>query len=249
MLGKDEWDGLYKDQKITYDKKYIYIPSKIIKSFVSDTVFEIINILDNNINRIGIIDEKIDLIILTGAFSNSKILQNNINKRYKQSHLILFSKFPNESIMRGAAIYGLMPNKILYRVSPVTIGIGIYEKKEGKCLNQTINDDKEIVCYTIKTFIKMGEIIKNNNIITHKIIPWNREKIKLFVYSTFEKELSLNNGKKIWEIEYELNRPNSFSNNIDIKVSMKFSNYITLSIMDAKNNSKNNYKSSIFYYF
>ena len=50
----------------------------------------------------------------------------------------------------------------------------------------------------------MGETLKNNEIISYKIIPWNRKKLKLNIYSTFEKVLSPNNGKKIGEIIYEL---------------------------------------------
>ena len=244
FIGKDIWSGNYKDHKIFYDKNYIYIPSNIIKSFISDTVTEIIDKLDNIINRIGIINEKIDLIILTGEFSSSKILQNKLNERFKKSHGILFSKSPIGSIAKGAAIFGLMPDKIAYRVSPVTINIEIYEKKDGECLNQIINDDNEILCSVNKTFIRMGETIKNNDIVSYKINPWDRKKIKLNIYSTFEKVLSSNNGKKIGEIEYELNKSNSLLKNIDIEVSMKFSNYISVSIKD----SNNNYKSYILYY-
>ena len=58
FIGKDIWSGNYKDHKIFYDKNYIYIPSNIIKSFISDAVTEIIDKLDNIINRIGIINEK-----------------------------------------------------------------------------------------------------------------------------------------------------------------------------------------------
>lgn len=244
LFRKDVWSGNYKDHKIFYDKNYIYIPSNIIKSFISDTVTEIIDKLDNIINTIGIINEKIDLIILTGEFSSSKILQNKINVRFKKSHDILFSKSPIESIMKGAAIFGLMPDKILYRDSPVTINIEIYEKKDGECLKQIINDDNEVLCSTNKTFIKMGEAIKNNDIVSYKINPWNRKKIKLNIYSTFEKVLSSNNGEKIGEIEYELNESNSPLKNIDIEISMKLSNDITVSIRD----SNNNYKSYKLYY-
>lgn len=243
-MRKDIWDGDYKGQKIVYDKNFIYIPSKIIKSFISDIVIEIINRLDNIINIIGIINEKIDLIIFTGEFSSAKMLQNKINERYKKIYSILFSKSPIESIMKGAAIFGLMPDKLLFRVSPVTIVIEIYEKKDGQCLNQIINDDNEILCSTNKTFIKMGETFKNNDIISYKIIPWSRKKLKINIYSTFEKVLSLNNGKKIGEIEYELNELKSPLKNIYIEISMKFSNYITVSIID----SKNNYNSYILFY-
>ena len=89
-MRKDIWDGDYKGQKIVYDKNFIYIPSKIIKSFISDIVIEIINRLDNIINIIGIINEKIDLIIFTGEFSSAKMLQNKINERYKNSTLYYF---------------------------------------------------------------------------------------------------------------------------------------------------------------
>ena len=45
---------------------------------------------------------------------------------------VAFMKEPQESVMKGAALFGLKPTQIVRRIIPVTIGIESYEKKESE---------------------------------------------------------------------------------------------------------------------
>ena len=45
---------------------------------------------------------------------------------------VAFMKEPQESVMKGAALFGLKPTQIVRRIIPVTIGIESYEKKRVK---------------------------------------------------------------------------------------------------------------------
>ena len=192
-------------------------------------------------------NEKIRLILFTGGFSSSKILQNSIKNAFNKSYIIYFSKNPNETIMKGAAIYGLKPNSILFRVSPVTIGIGIYKdfnENKGTCEKQ-MNIEGEFFCFGIITFIQKGETIKNNSIIKKKIIPWYKDKINVELFSTFNEDFSKNEYNKLGDIELKFIENDLPLKNRDIEILMKFSNYITVSLLDK---TYKNYKSEEFYY-
>ena len=192
-------------------------------------------------------NEKIRLILFTGGFSSSKILQNSIKNAFNKSYIIYFSKNPNETIMKGAAIYGLKPNSILFRVSPVTIGIGIYKDfigNKGTCEKQ-MNIEGEFFCFEIITFIQKGKTIKNNSIIKKKIIPWYKDKINVELFSTFNEDFSKNEYNKLGDIELKFIENDLPLKNRDIEISLKFSNYITVSLLDK---TYKNYKSEEFYY-
>ena len=45
---------------------------------------------------------------------------------------VAFMKEPQESVMKGAVLFGLKPTQIVRRIIPVTIGIESYEKKESE---------------------------------------------------------------------------------------------------------------------
>ena len=242
------WEGKYIDRKITFTRDHISIPSDIIKSFITETSINIINEMQAIFDKMSIIKEKIELIIITGGFSTHKILQNEIKKNFEKSHFISFLKSPLETIMKGAAIYGLNPDKILYRVSPVTIGIGIYinfEENEGKCEKQLKGDDEQFRCFKYITFIEKGKTFQNTQIISKKIKPWEKNKVNIIIYSTFNDILSSNDCKELGEIVFELDGNSLPLENREIEVSFKFSNYITVSVFD-KNSKKE--KSSKFYY-
>ena len=242
-------EGKYKNRKIRYNKEYIDIPSDIIKSFINDAATNIIKEINNIIEEMNKMKEKIGILIFIGGFANSKILQNKINNEFK-SYLVYFFPDQKDTITKGAAIYGLYPNKILYRVSPVTIGIGIYidfEEEKGICEPRIKNENGEIFCFKILSIIQKGQILKSNEIIKKRNInPWNLDKINIDIFSTFNDDFSSKDEiNKLGDIKLnfvEVN-PNLKKKNIDI--SMKFTNYITVTVFEK---GKKNENSTIFYY-
>ena len=196
----------------------------------------------------SIIKEKIELIIITGGFSNSKMFQNEINEHFKKAHFISFDKNPLETVMKGAAIYGLRPNQILYRVSPVTIGIGIYiyfEDNVGKCEKQLRDDEENMRCHKFITLIKKGQEMKSDDIISTKVIPWEKKNINISFYSTFNDNLSIDDCCKLEEMKLNLSESKEYLKNREIEVSLSFSNLVSASISEKSTSNK---ISSLFYY-
>jgi hypothetical protein len=245
---KNNWEGKYKDQIINYNKTNINIPSDIIKSFINENIANIIKEIEIIIDKMSVIKEKIELIIITGGFSSSKMFQKEVNDHFKKAHFISFDKTPLETIMKGAAIYGLRPNQILYRVSPVTLGIGVYiyfEDNVGKCEKQLRDDEENMRCFKFITLIPKGQEIKNTYIISTKVIPWEKKGINISFYSTFNDNLTIKDCYKLKEMKLDLTESTSYLKNTEIEVSISFSNQVNATISEK---SKSNKISSSFYY-
>ena len=245
---KNNWEGKYKDQIIIYNKTNINIPSNIIKSFINENIVNIIKEIEKIIDKISVIKEKIELIIITGGFSSSKMFQNEVNNHFKKAHFISFDKTPLETVMKGAAIYGLRPNQILYRVSPVTLGIGVYiyfEDNVGKCEKQLRDYEENMRCFKFITLIHKGQEIKNTDIISTKVIPWEKKNINISFYSTFNDNLTIEDCYKLEEMKLDLTESSAYLKNREIEVSLIFSNQVNATISEK---SKSNKISSSFYY-
>ena len=245
---KNNWEGKYKDQKIIYNRTNINIPSDIIKSFIKENIVNIIKEIETIIDKMSVLKEKIELIIITGGFSSSKWFQNEINDHFNKAHFISFDKTPIETVMKGAAIYGLRPNQILYRVSPVTIGIGMYiyfEDNVGKCEKQLRDDEENMRCFKFITLIQKGQEIKSNNIISAKVIPWEKKRINISFYSTFNDNLTVNDCYELKEMKLDLTESTEYLKNREIEVSLSFSNQVNATISEKSTSNK---ISSSFYY-
>ena len=97
---------------------------------------------------------------------------------------VAFMKEPQESAMKGAALFGLKPTQIIRRIIPVTIGIESYEKKESEdsiCNGEYIDDKNVTRCQKFKIFSIKGQSIDANEIIYHHIYPDSMNK-KIIIY-------------------------------------------------------------------
>ena len=103
------WDIDYQNYKIKNEKGKVFIPLEYLKKLIHDMSN---NIIEEAEYLIKSIDEKIDLIIVTGEFSQSKVFQNNLIRNFGKSYNLLFLDDFEKTIMKGAAIYGFKPNKI-----------------------------------------------------------------------------------------------------------------------------------------
>ena len=138
--------------------------------------------------------------------------------------------------MRGAAIFGINKNQILYRISPVTIGVTNYEiiNEDDECEISDRNQNGNLVCLKYKIFAKRAKSIKNNEIIEHKIKPINET---VNIYSSFDNEIKEKNKNFLDAIEIpESDLP--FENRT-IFVSIRFSNYLNVSVTDDDSKDSN----------
>jgi molecular chaperone DnaK (HSP70) len=154
--------------EVKYDNNYLYVPKDLMKRIILKNILPIIE-------HIKVLLEKfknIDLLVFTGGFSNCKILIEEIKKNFKGIQYKILSR-PETSVMNGAVIYGIKPNKIISRRVPYTIGISTYSlQKDGtECRNKVIKNNNEILCEYFDIYKRIGEDINNNDIKEHSYLP------------------------------------------------------------------------------
>ena len=236
----DNCEGSFNGTKIQYSSTHINIPSQIIIDIISEIALNIVNMINRSFSKTN---ENIDLIVLTGGFSSCKIFEKKVRNNFKGSlKELVFLESPQETVMKGAAIFGLRPNQILYRISPATIAVNNYEIINEKEECQTLEEDENgnSRCLKYKVFIARGIAVKTNQIIQYKIKPINET---INIYYSFDDEISQKDSNLLGTLEIP---PSEISlENRTITVSMKFSNYINVTVMD-EDSKKGNWK--IIYY-
>ena len=182
----------------------------------------------------------IDLIIFTGGFINNKIFKERINE-YKKGHKpgIIFMKEPQLTVMKGAALFGLNQNKKIKRIIPLTLGVISYEKIN---LNEICDDEyldinkKEKRCYKYLIFVRRNDSIENDKIISHEIyIKYKR----IYIFYSYENEITKYNYKVLGCVDANFNESNNNNDIKKINLTMKFNDYINISIIDNNFNVQN----------
>ena len=221
-------------EKFTYDNNGLMIPYEYISNIIEQTTTNIIFYLEHILAKI----DHIDLIVFTGGFSANKIFKEKIEE-YKKGHNseIIFMKEPKIEVMKGAALFALRPNHIIKRIIPITIGVTSYELENTNeaCNYEYIDENKnETRCYKYLILVQKKESIKENQIINREIyITYKR----IYIYYSYEKEINKKNKFVLGYIDSNLDESN---NNIKkLHLTMTFSNYINVSIIDEKLNVQN----------
>lgn len=101
---KEIWSVDYQNYEIKHSKGKVMIPLGLLKDLIHSYCKKVIQEIDN---IIGNLKEKVDIFIIGGEMSKSKILQDNIMRSYSKSHEILYLDDIEKTIMKGSAIYGL----------------------------------------------------------------------------------------------------------------------------------------------
>ena len=150
--------------KIKSIKKWVIdFPHKIIYNYIKKQVSSICEIINNILKY----DKGINSIILVGGYCSNEILISEIKKQLsnKISHFFQPSK-PCLSIMEGAVLFGLNPNKIVQRKAKYTIGMSINAKWNEEIHSKNGNKyydeiDKFYRCENcFDAFIKINETIE-----------------------------------------------------------------------------------------
>ena len=187
FLRKKEGNFTFDNQTIKINKFNINFPLSLSGKFISENI----DLLNEKINEI--IQElkkkqnlNINNIIVTGGLSRNKIFKEKLKSNFSEDDNFIhyLSSYEND-ISKGAVFYGMNPDKIKNKISPITLGIrknDIKNKKEN-----------------IELLIKKGEEIKNINLIKY-IKPKSTEQkyIKINIY------LSKDDYKDLKELENNL---------------------------------------------
>ena len=204
---RDNCKCKYNDIEIPYTSTHISIPNHLVLKIINDLGDKIINKIKQKINS------KIDFdyVVITGGFSQNKILEKRLNDSLKSQIDLIFLTEPEKTVMKGAAIYGIKPNQIKQRIIPVSIGISL--------------DDEKFL-----TFIKRGESVDVTTPIKSKPIEIIGNSI-MFYYNYKKKEID--NENKEFLDEVKIPYIDSFEKR-NVIISLKFSSYITVEVKDIE---------------
>ena len=179
----------------------------------------------------------IDMIVLTGGFSNCKILIDEIKRNFNSIPYKILSR-PETSVMNGAVLYGIEPNKKVSRKAPYTIGLSTYSlhKIGTECREKRIIDFIE-KCLYFDIYKRVGDDIKNGDIIIRTYLPLYQSQkgvdIRLYYSNSINPIYIDDKGiKQIAKFSLDMKETDIPKDQRIAEVKMKFSSCITIS---AKN--------------
>lgn len=142
-----------KKYRITYDKFNINFPG----SLIGKLIFENVNIIKAKMGEIiqsmKLKKIKLNSIIIMGGFSQNKIFQNEIETNFKN---VKYLSSYYSVISKGSVLYGIHPNMIKSRISPITIGVG-YSNNEKNEIILLARKGEEMKNHLLLKIIKLHE--------------------------------------------------------------------------------------------
>ena len=206
----------YRDSKyhIKFNKFIIGLPSNLIGNIIFNNINKINSYLDE-MNTI-LKNSKINLnsIIITGGFSQNKIIKNEINKYFEEKNIpIRYMPSYEYPISKGCVIYGINPEKLLPKKSSITLGVCNFLKNEMEIL------------------IKKGDEIKNQINLVKYIKPQleNQKYIQIFIYIT---DKDINDNQELKEYLFGRLLIKTHKNNENIQLNIKYDTQLTLSAIN-----------------
>ncbi len=216
---------------VKYDNNLVYIPKEIMRKIIYQNISPIITHIKELIRKFKGI--KIDLIVLTGGFSNCKILVDEIKENFKSIKYYILSR-PETSVMNGAVLYGIEPNKIVSRKAPYTIGLSAYSyhKNNTECRNK-ITDEQGERCLYFDIYKRIGDDIKNDDSIKREYIPLRKDQNEAIItlyYSTSNNPIYIDEEgvNPIAHFTININETDIPINERIIEVRMEFGSCITI---------------------
>ena len=150
-------------------------------------------------------------------------------------------KDPQKTVQKGAALFGLNSIQIIQRIIPITIGIESYEIKntntseeENICENEYTDEKNQTRCQEYIRYVMKRESVQINKTKEHKIHPLNE---RIIIYYSYEDEITNENKLELGFIDSPLSELPLIDRNL--KINMKFSNYINVTIIDETENKEN----------
>ena len=148
-------------------------------------------------------------------------------------------KNPQETVMRGASIFGLNPTVIKKRIIPITIAVESYEiiEENQPCIDKYNDTEGKIRCRAYIQFFQRGNSISTEKSIEKKIYPINEEYIN--VYYAYNKILNDKNKRELGKVKLPISEFSDIplEKKTEFIVNMKFTNYINIAITDNLNNN------------
>ena len=215
-------DKLYKYDNIKYNIKFtkynVILPSNLVGNIISKCFYKIKLYLDEIMSKLKENNINLNSFILTGGLAQNKIIKSEIKKyaEIKSFSVQYLSSYQNV-ISKGCIFYGMNPEKLLSKKSPINMGIFSYLKNEMELL------------------IKKGDEINDEINIVLNIKPQleSQRKIQMFIFVTGKDINDKNELKK-----YFLGRVLICFDKIieNIQLMIKYDTHLMFSALDNKGN-------------
>jgi molecular chaperone DnaK (HSP70) len=229
----------YHNYTIKLDNYKVYIPGQLIKEVINNSVNEIIKYIAKVIDAYSIY--KIDHIILTGGFSNCKILINEFRKKFNNIHISVLVNQEN-SIIKGALLYTFNKNKIRSRISQNNYGIEINKiMNDNEVCRKIIKSHNGVkYCQKIEPLIKRGDKFSYDYSIQKIINPYlkNQDEININFYKTQYKDI--NDFDYFGTFKIRLTESIKNKNGIKLKILIDFNTYFNINAYDLFKSTKFN---------
>ena len=206
--------------EIEYDNEKIYIPKQVMKKLILKRISPIITHIKEIYETFK--DINIDMLVLTGGYSNSDILKKEMEKNFND---VIILQNPENSVVKGAVIYGINPNKIISRKTPRTIGISVYSRqRQGTECRKPKEVDGETHCEYFDIFKRKGEDIINNEIKEKTYIPLKHDQtlINFILYGSNTYEPTYIDEEGVYTLgSFELEMDDTYLEREERKVLVK----------------------------
>ena len=162
------------------------------------------------------------MLVLTGGYSNSDILKKEMEKNFND---VIILQNPENSVVKGAVIYGINPNKIISRKTPRTIGLSVYSRqRQGTECRKPAKVDGETDCVYFDIFKRKGEDIINNEIKEKTYIPLKHDQtlINFILYGSNTYEPTYIDEEGVYTLgSFELEMDDTYLKKEERKVLVK----------------------------
>ena len=239
LFKKDSKDYfVYHNYTIKFDNYKVYIPGQLIKEVIKNRTNEIIKYVTKVIDSHKVYN--IDHIILTGGYSNCKILINEFRKIFHNIHISVLINQEN-SVSKGSLIYTFNKDKVRTRINQNNYGIEttkIMNDNETCHKITKINNIK--YCQRIEPLIKRGKEILYDYSIQKQINPYlkNQDEIYINFYKTQHKDI--NNFDYFGTFKIRLTEYINNKKVIKLKIWIDFNTYFNINAYDLFKSKKFN---------
>lgn len=158
----------YQDQmELRYDKLRIKVD--LIRNLFAEASTKIIQLIGDA--SIDVKSNDVDILLLVGGFSESKIIQENIKASFPKKRVIV-PEDAGLAVLKGAVLFGHKPEYIISRIVRYTYGIrvmGTFNPEIHDKHRLIKRDGKDICGRIFSIFVKKGSVVKLGDEIRHTL--------------------------------------------------------------------------------
>lgn len=146
-------------------------------------------------------DGQITTVYLVGGFGGSKYVYNALKQRLGDTYNLIVPQHPQYSVVLGAALYGMNPDRVHARRADATYGISTsipFDPSLHKEKYKIVDEHNVPYCKNIfETFVERGDYVCTGEVITTTVVPFYpfQTSLRVKIYSSLEKDVWYTTGE------------------------------------------------------